>query len=99
MSRMSSALSDLPFDILPLIVQYIVRPNHLSQLCLVNKVFHLYATIELYNHPTIFAWHKGSKENVCLSTEMSLVFRSLTLHHRRGDCSPLWMILLILPVM
>ncbi|EJD01906.1 uncharacterized protein FOMMEDRAFT_68396, partial [Fomitiporia mediterranea MF3/22] len=56
---------DLPLELLPLIVQQIIRPHHLTQLCLVNKDFYSCAVPLLYERTAIFAWHREGKKRVC----------------------------------
>ena len=52
---------DLPVDLLPLILQHIVRPQHLAWVCLVNKDFHSFAIVYLYGRIAIYPWFKGGK--------------------------------------
>lgn len=52
---------DLPDELLPFILQYIVKPHHLALLSLVNKNFRASASPILYKRISIFSWHKGSK--------------------------------------
>ncbi|KAI0324544.1 hypothetical protein GY45DRAFT_1349369 [Cubamyces sp. BRFM 1775] len=56
--------SDLPVELLPLVVSHIVRPSHLATLCLVNKTFYTFATPILYERVFIYAWHKEGKAKV-----------------------------------
>ncbi|KAL5497830.1 hypothetical protein ACEPAH_2761 [Sanghuangporus vaninii] len=52
---------DLPVELLPLIIQHVLRPSHLVQLCLVNKDFHESTVPVLYERPAIYAWHREAK--------------------------------------
>ncbi|KAI0366515.1 hypothetical protein BV20DRAFT_640211 [Pilatotrama ljubarskyi] len=56
--------SDLPVELLPLVVQHIVRPSHLATLCLVNKTFYTFAVPQLYERVFMHAWHKEGKAKV-----------------------------------
>lgn len=56
---------DLPLELLPEIVQCIVKPHHLAQLCLVNKTFHLFAAPRLYERVYIYSWHREGKNKAC----------------------------------
>ena len=59
---------DLPVELLPLILQHIVRPAHIASLCLVNKQFQTFATSQLYERVFIFAWHTDSKTRVSFNS-------------------------------
>ncbi|KAL5520814.1 hypothetical protein ACEPAF_2817 [Sanghuangporus sanghuang] len=52
---------DLPVEVLPLIIQHVLRPSHLVQLCLVNKDFHESTVPVLYERPAIYAWYREAK--------------------------------------
>ncbi|OCB90530.1 hypothetical protein A7U60_g2264 [Sanghuangporus baumii] len=55
---------DLPVEVLPLIIQHVLRPSHLVQLCLVNKDFHESTVPVLYERPAIYAWYREAKNRV-----------------------------------
>ncbi|KAI9060041.1 hypothetical protein FKP32DRAFT_1613869 [Trametes sanguinea] len=55
---------DLPVELLPLVLQHVVRPSHLAALCLVNKSFYTFAVPLLYERVFIYAWHKEGKTKV-----------------------------------
>ncbi|KAI0357708.1 hypothetical protein OH77DRAFT_1494614 [Trametes cingulata] len=55
---------DLPVELLPLIMQHVVRPSHLATLCLVNKTFYGFAVPLLYERVFIYAWHREGKAKV-----------------------------------
>ncbi|KAI0752600.1 hypothetical protein C8Q80DRAFT_1217127 [Daedaleopsis nitida] len=55
---------DLPVELLPDIVQHVVKPSHLAALCLVNQSFHTFAVPHLYERVFIYAWHKEGKAKV-----------------------------------
>ncbi|KAI0649755.1 hypothetical protein C8Q79DRAFT_997801 [Trametes meyenii] len=55
---------DLPIELLPLVLQHIVRPSHLASLCLVNAAFCSFAVPLLYERVFIYAWHKEGKAKV-----------------------------------
>ncbi|OBZ76446.1 hypothetical protein A0H81_03102 [Grifola frondosa] len=50
--------------LLPVILQYIVKPGHLAVLCLVNKSFYAFCIPYLYQRAFIYAWHKEGKAKV-----------------------------------
>jgi len=52
---------DLPVDLLPLILQHLVRPTHIAQVCLVNKDFYTFSVRQLYRRVFIYAWHTNVK--------------------------------------
>ena len=56
--------ADLPIELLPSIVQHIVRPSHLGALCLVNQSFYKFTIPLLYERVFIYAWHKKGKAKV-----------------------------------
>ena len=68
-----SGFNDLPLEIIPLIVQHIVRPQHLAEICLVDKVFYSAAIPILYERTTIFAWHKNAKTKVGARTRPKIL--------------------------
>ncbi|KAF8958990.1 hypothetical protein BDZ97DRAFT_1923300 [Flammula alnicola] len=55
---------DLPIEILPEILEYVVKPQHLAKLCLVNKTFRPFATSRLYEKIYIYSWHREGKSKV-----------------------------------
>ncbi|KIM41347.1 hypothetical protein M413DRAFT_146971 [Hebeloma cylindrosporum] len=55
---------DLPLEILPEILEYVVKPQHLATVCLVNKTFNPFATRRLYERISIYSWHKEGKVKV-----------------------------------
>jgi len=57
---------DLPLEILPEILEYVVKPQHLAATCLVNKTFNPFATTRLYGRISIYSWHKEGKTKVRL---------------------------------
>ncbi|KAI0634610.1 hypothetical protein C8Q77DRAFT_1217663 [Trametes polyzona] len=69
-----AVFSDLPVELLPLVVQHIVRPSHLAALCLVSKTFYNFAVPLLYERVFIYAWHKEGKAKVVK------LFRTLSDH-------------------
>ncbi|KAI1787138.1 hypothetical protein LXA43DRAFT_1167597 [Ganoderma leucocontextum] len=56
----------LSVELLPIVVQHIVRPSHLAAICLVNQSFYFYtfALPLLYERIFIYAWHKEGKVKV-----------------------------------
>ncbi|GJJ14766.1 hypothetical protein Clacol_009034 [Clathrus columnatus] len=66
--------ADLPIELLPLILSFVIKPHHLTQCCLLNKTFASFATSQLYEKIYIYAWHKESK------TKVRNLFRTLSAH-------------------
>lgn len=52
---------DLPVELLPGIVQNVVKPRSLASFCLVNKTFCKYTQPYLYHTITVFPWHHKEK--------------------------------------
>ncbi|KIK96882.1 hypothetical protein PAXRUDRAFT_137464 [Paxillus rubicundulus Ve08.2h10] len=67
-----SQFLELPLELLPVILDSVVKPQHISTLCLVNKSFKDFATPLLYRRVFIFAWHKEAKSKV------AFLFRTLS---------------------
>ncbi|KAF9238049.1 hypothetical protein BU15DRAFT_48001 [Melanogaster broomeanus] len=63
---------ELPLELLPVILDFVIKPQHISALCLVNKSFNGFATPLLYRRVFIFAWYKEVKLKV------ALLFRTLS---------------------
>ena len=61
---------DIPVDLLPLILQHLVRPNHLAASRLVNSSFGTFAVPFLFEQIFIFAWHKDAKIRVIALTSL-----------------------------
>lgn len=55
---------DLPLDLLPGILQFVVRSNHLAVARLVNRRFDDFAGPLLFEQVSIYAWNKDSKNRV-----------------------------------
>ena len=55
---------DLPLDLLPNILQFVVRSNHLAAARLVNSKFDKFAGPLLFKQVSIYAWHKNAKNRV-----------------------------------
>lgn len=56
--------TDLPVELLPLVFDFVIKPYHLAQCCLVNKTFTSFAIPQLYKRIYIYAWHKDGKIKV-----------------------------------
>jgi hypothetical protein len=52
---------DLPLELLPSIIEKIVKPAHLSIICRVNHSFYDFGSSLLYRRIFIYPWHKHSK--------------------------------------
>jgi hypothetical protein len=59
-----SQFLELPLELLPVILDFVVKPQHISTLCLVNKSFNDFAMPLLYRRVFIFAWYKEAKSKV-----------------------------------
>ena len=64
MSRQYAQFADLPLELLPVIVQYVVKPSHLAAICLVDHRFYEFTIPLLYERVFIYAWHKEGKAKV-----------------------------------
>ena len=56
--------SDLPLEILPVILSHLQRPHHLFSTCLVNQTFLQFAVPKLYDTVYIYSWQKEVKTKV-----------------------------------
>ncbi len=56
--------ADLPLELLPAIIQHVVKPSHLAAVCLVDHRFYEFAIPLLYERVFIYAWHKEGKAKV-----------------------------------
>ena len=56
--------NDLPLELLPLVLHHLVKPSHLSAVCLVNHSFYTFAVPLLYERVFIYSWHKEGKTRV-----------------------------------
>ncbi|KAI9433061.1 hypothetical protein H4582DRAFT_1991019 [Lactarius indigo] len=66
--------SDLPLDLLPLIVASILEAVDVASLCLVDHTFRTFAVPKLYERISIYAWQRSSKLRV------TQLFRTLAEH-------------------
>ncbi|PPQ99304.1 hypothetical protein CVT24_009172 [Panaeolus cyanescens] len=57
---------DLPVEILPEILTYVIKPHHLAAACLVNQTFRRFAVPLLYESIRIYSWHREGKAKVML---------------------------------
>ncbi|KZT08057.1 uncharacterized protein LAESUDRAFT_724042 [Laetiporus sulphureus 93-53] len=55
---------DLPSELLPVILRFLIRPSHIAVICLVNKSFYTFSVPYLYERVYIYAWHKEGKGRV-----------------------------------
>ena len=55
---------DLSSDLILEILKFIDNTSHLASACLVNRIFHRYASPLLYKHITIYSWMKDAKKRV-----------------------------------
>lgn len=69
--------SDLPLELLPITLVNLLKPHHLASACLVNKSFHTFAVPWLYNHVSIYSWHREGKIKVGMFNGMYIVFKTV----------------------
>jgi hypothetical protein len=74
-----SFLELLPLELLPVIIDFVLRPQHISALCLVNKTFNRFATPLLYRRVFIFAWYTAAKIKVGLGLRLTCLLHSIAL--------------------
>ncbi|KAI0719750.1 hypothetical protein C8T65DRAFT_33830 [Cerioporus squamosus] len=55
---------DKPLELLPVIIQHVVKPSHLAAICLVDHRFYEFTIPLLYERVFIYAWHKEGKAKV-----------------------------------
>ncbi|RPD61821.1 hypothetical protein L226DRAFT_552408 [Lentinus tigrinus ALCF2SS1-7] len=55
---------DLPLELLPVIIQHVVKPSHLAAICLVDHRFYQFTVPLLYERVFIYAWHREGKAKV-----------------------------------
>ncbi|KAF8902526.1 hypothetical protein CPB84DRAFT_1814867 [Gymnopilus junonius] len=55
---------DLPIELLPEILEHVIKPQHLASACLVDKTFRSFATPRLYDRISIYSWHREGKVKV-----------------------------------
>ncbi|KAK7047461.1 hypothetical protein VNI00_006692 [Paramarasmius palmivorus] len=79
------ALSDLPLDLLPVIIAHVSHPNPkvLTNLCLVNKTFYELCLAQLYSRISIYSWHKHGKTKVIQLFDCLASHPHLAQHVRR----------------
>jgi hypothetical protein len=56
---------DLPLDLLPQFLVYLLLPDYIATLCLVSRTFYSFSVQNLYRRIVILPWHKYSKSRVC----------------------------------
>ncbi|TFK27718.1 hypothetical protein FA15DRAFT_585861 [Coprinopsis marcescibilis] len=59
-----SQFLDLPVEILPLILGYLPKSQHLAHASLVSRTFSTFAVPQLYSRIAIYSWHKEGKTKV-----------------------------------
>ena len=59
-----AVFSDLPIEILPLILELVLKASHLAQICLVNKAFYDFTAPQLYSRIIIRHWYHDVKFKV-----------------------------------
>ena len=64
--------SALPVELLPSILEEIIRPSHLANVCLVNSTFYAFGVQILYRRVFIYSWHKEVKAKVFMSSHILL---------------------------
>ncbi|KAK7682783.1 hypothetical protein QCA50_014167 [Cerrena zonata] len=61
---MVTTINDLPIELVPVILENIVKPSHLVHICLVNRTFDIFARESLYSKVFIYSWHKNVKTKI-----------------------------------
>lgn len=89
---------ELPLELLPVVFDFVLRPQHISKLCLVNKTFNKFATPLLYRRVFIFAWYKEAKTKVGLKPTLPRTVVRQRSPHRSFYSSRPCLDVLILPV-
>ncbi|KAA1474576.1 hypothetical protein DENSPDRAFT_841180 [Dentipellis sp. KUC8613] len=57
--------TDLPLELLPRIIQHIIKPSNLAVVCLVNRSFHTFAVPLLYERiATISPWYRDANNRM-----------------------------------
>ncbi|KAF5326254.1 hypothetical protein D9611_000472 [Ephemerocybe angulata] len=74
---------ELPIDILPVILRFVVKSSHLAAGALVDKTWNEFATPRLYERVSIFSWHKDAKTKVLLLFKTLSTCPHLAKHVRR----------------
>jgi hypothetical protein len=84
---------DLPIDLLPCILSFIVKSNHLAAAARVDKTWNAFATPLLYERVSIYSWHKEGKVKV-RTVRSSRIKRITELRYLCRSCSysPRWAI-------
>jgi hypothetical protein len=66
--------SDLPLELLPLIVRHVLKASQLARLCLVSKSFYEFTTPVLYDRIIIRPWYQNVKGKVSIEAVYSAFF-------------------------
>lgn len=59
-----AVFADLPLELLPLVIEHVVKASHLAKICLVNRRFYEFTTLQLYGRIIIRHWYKDVKNKV-----------------------------------
>ena len=73
--RIMAVFSDLPLEILPLIIRHIVKAAHLASICLVNHSFYTFSVERLYDRVVIYPWYRDAKNRVRVVVTLLLIAR------------------------
>ncbi|KAF9460431.1 hypothetical protein BDZ94DRAFT_1169804 [Collybia nuda] len=65
---------DLPPEILPVIFDNILKPHHITSICLVSKTFYEFSIRRLYERASIYSWQRDGK------TKVIQLFNTLSRH-------------------
>jgi hypothetical protein len=55
---------NLPLDLVPIILQQVLKPSHLASIRLVSRTFDAFAAPCLFQGIFIYPWHKDAKTRV-----------------------------------
>ena len=66
-----SAFVTLPIELLSDVLEHIIRPSQLANLCLVNNAFYSFSVPALYRRAFIYSWHKDGKLKVMVFLQRS----------------------------
>ncbi|KAI0041912.1 hypothetical protein FA95DRAFT_1548149 [Auriscalpium vulgare] len=55
---------DVPVELIPLILDHVLKASHLAAICLINHSFYVFAVSRLYSHVSIYPWYHNAKTRV-----------------------------------
>lgn len=69
---MTSSQVILPIELLPEILQHILKPQRLATLSLVSRTFYIFAAELLYERIHIYPWYRSAKLKECHRNPLAL---------------------------